>query len=104
MSRDKVVKPEVLRNRFPVIFAGVQDRVRDLAVEILSGVQVHLSSRLHGIGLEIIKAIMATELEEVIGIKGKHLRDRRFVHGGVCRQRVPDTFSVLVMDGLSMLR
>jgi putative transposase len=82
VSRDKVVKPEVLRNRFPVIFAGVQDRVLDLAVEILSGVEVHLSSRLHGIGLEVIKAIMATELEEVIGIKGKHLRDRRFVRGG----------------------
>lgn len=82
MRRAKVINPEILRNRFPQIFARVKERVLDLTIDVLSGVETSLAKQMHGIGLEVVRAIMEAELEDVVGAKGKHNRSRQYVRGG----------------------
>lgn len=82
MRRAKVIKRDhVLKGRNRILH-GLEDRVRVIVVDILSGVQTNLSSELHGIGLEMMKAVMEFEILEVIGPKGEHLRERLYSWGG----------------------
>ncbi len=82
MRSVKVVNPENLRNRFPQIFGRVKERVLELTVNVLSGVETSLGEQLHGIRLEVIQAIVEAEREEIVGAKGKHIQARRYVRGG----------------------
>ena len=52
MRRAKVVNPEDLRNRFPQIFGRVKERVIELTIDVISGVETSLGEQMHGIGLE----------------------------------------------------
>jgi len=78
----KVINQESLRKDYSRILAPLSARVLGIVEDILGGVQVHLSQELHGIGLEAMKAVMEGELEEVVGVKGKHAPGRRYVRGG----------------------
>jgi transposase-like protein len=78
----KVVNPESLRKDYSRILGPLEDRVRGIVVNILGGVETHLSRELHGIGLEVMKAVMEFEREEVVGVKGKHNPHRRYLRGG----------------------
>ena len=82
MRGANVVNSEILRNRFPEVFGRVKDRILDMTVEVLSGIEMSVSEHLHGIGLEVVQAIMEAEREEIVGAKGKHNRSRRYVRGG----------------------
>jgi putative transposase len=78
----KVSNQESLRKDYSRILAPLEDRVRGLVVNILGGVKMHLSEELHGVGLEVMKAVMELEMEDVVGVKGKHAPDRRYIRGG----------------------
>ncbi|CAG0989417.1 hypothetical protein ANRL4_02375 [Anaerolineae bacterium] len=82
MHSIKVINQESLRKDYSRILAPISARVLGIVEDILGGVQVHLSQELHGIGLEAMKAVMEVELEEVVGVKGKHVPHRRYVRGG----------------------
>jgi putative transposase len=78
----KVINQESLRKDYSRILAPLEDRVRGIVVNVLGGVKTHLSQELHGIGLEVMKAVMELEMEEVVGVKGKHNPHRRYIRGG----------------------
>lgn len=78
----KVINHEALRKDYSRILAPLEARVRGIVVNVLGGVETHLSQELHGIGLEVMKAVMQLEMEDVVGVKGKHNPDRRYIRGG----------------------
>lgn len=49
---------------------------------MLEGVETDLSRELHGIGLEVMRAVMEYERAAVVGERSKHNPDRRYVRGG----------------------
>jgi putative transposase len=82
MHSIKVLNQESLRKDYSRILAPLEDRVRGMVVNVLGGLKTHLSQELHGIGLEVMKAVMEWEMEEVVGVKGKHNPHRRYIRGG----------------------
>jgi len=82
MRRIKVVNQETVRKDYSRILRPLEERVRGIVVNILGGVETHLAQELHGIGLEVMRAVMECEREEVVGMKGKHNPDRQYIRGG----------------------
>jgi len=82
MRRVKVVNRESLCKDYSRILHPLDQRVRGIVTNILAGVETHLAQELHGIGLEVMHAVMEMEREEVVGVKGKHNPDRRYIRGG----------------------
>jgi|WetSurMetagenome_2_1015567.scaffolds.fasta_scaffold97787_2 putative transposase len=72
MRSIKVVNQEILRKEYSRILGPLEDRVRGIVVDILTGTEARLSKELHGIGLEVMRAVMELEVLEVVGPKGKH--------------------------------
>lgn len=82
MSNVKIVNQEAVRKDYSRILIPLEERVRGIVLNVLDGVETDLSRELHGIGLEVMRAVMECEREEVVGIKGKHNPERRYVRGG----------------------
>lgn len=82
MRRTKVVKQNNVLKDQGRILRGLEDRVKGIVVDVLSGIEQNLSSELHGIGLEVMKAVMEFEILEVAGPKGEHVAHRRYTRGG----------------------
>lgn len=82
MRRVKVVNQETVRKDYSRILRPLEGRVREIVVNILEGVETGLAQKLHGIGLEVMRAVMECEREEVVGVKGKHNPDRQYIRGG----------------------
>ncbi len=82
MRTTKVVKEKDVLKDHARILKGLEDRVKGIVVDVLSGIERNLSNELHGIALEVMKAVMEFEILEVAGPKGQHLPDRRFTRGG----------------------
>ena len=82
MCRLKIVNQDTVRKDYSRILGALDERVRGLVVNILTGVETHLAEELHGIGLEVMHAVMEMEREEVVGVKGKHNPERRYIRGG----------------------
>jgi putative transposase len=47
-----------------------------------SRVQTNLTEELHGIGLEVMRAVMEFEIASIAGVKGQHLKDRQYSRWG----------------------
>jgi transposase-like protein len=82
MSRVNVVNQESVRKDYSRILEPLEERVRGIVLNVLGGIETDLSRELHGIGLEVMRAVMECEREEIVGIKGRHNPDRRYVRGG----------------------
>jgi len=82
MRTTKVVKEKDVLKDHGRILKGLEDRVKGIVVDVLSGIERNLSNELHGIALEVMKAVMEFEILEVAGPKGQHVPDRRFTRGG----------------------
>jgi len=65
MRRIKVVNQETVRKDYSRILRPLEERVRGIVVNILGGVETHLAQELHGIGLEVMRAVMECAREEV---------------------------------------
>ena len=64
------------------ILSSLEDRIKGIVVNILSGVEVNLAGELHGVGLEVMQAVMEFEIAEIVGSKGKHVKDREYSRWG----------------------
>lgn len=82
MRTSKVVKEKDVLKDHARILRGLEDRVKGIVVDLLSGIESNLSNELHGIALEVMKAVMEFEILDVAGPKGQHLADRRYTRGG----------------------
>lgn len=82
MSNVNIVNQEAVRKDYSRILASLEERVRGIVLNILGGIETNLSQELHGIGLEVMRAIMECEREEIVGIKGRHNPLRRYLRGG----------------------
>lgn len=82
MRRIKVINRETLCKDYSRILRPLEDRVLGIVANILGGVETHLAEELHGIGLETMRAVMETEREEIVGVKGRHNPDRQYIRGG----------------------
>ena len=82
MRTARVVKEsDVLKDRQRIL-QGLEDRVKEIVVDVLSGIEKNLSCELHGIAPEVMKAVMEFELLELAGPKGQHLPGRQYTRGG----------------------
>ena len=82
MDKIKIVNREALCKDYSRILKPLENRVLGIVLNILGGIETHLSEELHGIGLEVMRAVMQLEMEEVVGAKGKHNPHRRYLCGG----------------------
>jgi putative transposase len=82
MNRTKIAKPDDLRKDHARILGPLEQRVREIVADILTGTEAHLSRELHGIGLEVMRAVMELEILELVGPKGKHHTARRYNRWG----------------------
>ena len=82
MRSIKVVNREDLRKDHARILGPLEHRIREIVADILTGTEANLSRELHGIGLDVMRAVMELEILEVVGPKGKHHSSRRYNRWG----------------------
>jgi putative transposase len=82
MRESKVVKGNDLHKEHERILRPLEARVKGIVAEILTGVESNLSQELHGIALEVMRAVMELEVASIAGPKGKHLEGRRYSRWG----------------------
>jgi putative transposase len=82
MRTGKVVKESDVLKDHRRILQGLEDRVKGIVVDVLQGIETNLSGELHGIALDVMKAVMEFEILELAGPKGQHLPGRQFTRGG----------------------
>lgn len=82
MRGSKVINRNDLLKDQERILKPLEDRVKGIVTEILGGVQTNLGAELHGIALEVMKAVMELEISQVAGVKGKHQEDRQYGRWG----------------------
>lgn len=80
-SSNIVNRNDVLKDHERIL-GTLEQRVRGIVLNILSGVQVTLGEELHGIAHEVMQAVMEYEITEVAGSKGKHQQSRRYSRWG----------------------
>lgn len=82
MRRCKVVnRNDVLKDQVRIL-RPLEAQVKGMVVDILTGVKTNLSQELHGIALEVMRAVMEFEISAVAGPKGKHQMGRRYSRWG----------------------
>ena len=82
MRRIKVAnRCEVLKDRERIL-SSLERRIKGIVVDILTGVEMNLGEELHGIGLEVMRAVMEFEIADIAGPKGKHLNERAYSRWG----------------------
>ena len=64
------------------ILGSLESRIKGIVVDILRGVEMNLAEELHGIGLEVMQAVMEFEITSIAGPKGKHLQERVYSRWG----------------------
>lgn len=82
MSRSKVVNREDVLKDHARILGPLENRVKGIVVEILSGVQIRLGEQLHGVALEVVNAVLELEILGIVGPKGKHQAKREYSRWG----------------------
>lgn len=82
MRTSKIINRKNVLNEHSRILQGLEDRVKGIVVDVLSGTEQKLASELHGIALEVMKAVMEFEILGVAGAKGQHRVDRQYTRGG----------------------
>jgi hypothetical protein len=78
MYGSKVVNREDVLKDHARILRGLEERVKGIVVNMLSGVECKLGAELHGVALEVMQAVMEFEILSVAGPKGKHQTRRRY--------------------------
>jgi transposase-like protein len=82
MRTSKVVnRNDVLKDQERIL-KPLEARVKGIVVNILGDVQANLGAELHGIALEVMRAVMELEISEVVGPKGKHVPERTYRRWG----------------------
>jgi putative transposase len=82
MRKTNIVNPtDVLKDHHRIL-RGLEDQVRGMVVQMLSGAELNLGEELHGVALKVMHAIMEFEISAVCGVKGKHLKDRQYSRWG----------------------
>ena len=64
------------------ILSSLERRVKGIVVGILTGVEMNLAGELHGVGLEVMRAVMEFEIADIAGPKGKHVKERAYSRWG----------------------
>lgn len=64
------------------ILSSLEKRIKGIVVDILTGVEMNLAGELHGIGLEVMRAVMEFEIAGIAGAKGKHEKERTYSRWG----------------------
>jgi len=82
MFGSKVVNREDVLKDHGRILGALEERVKGIVVQILSGVECKLGAELHGVALEVMQAVMEFEILSVAGPKGKHQAERRYSRWG----------------------
>jgi hypothetical protein len=84
MRSIKVVNREDLRKDHVRILGPLEYRIREIVAGILTGAEANLSRELHGIGLDVMRAVMELEILQVVGPKGKHHSSQSLGHKSWC--------------------
>jgi transposase-like protein len=82
MRRNKVVNRDDVLNDHRRILGALEDRVKGIVIDILSGVQTKLAQELKGVALEVMRAVMEFEIASIAGPKGKHQEARQYSRWG----------------------
>jgi putative transposase len=82
MRTTNIVKAEDVLKDHARILQGLEHRVKGIVVNVLSGVEEHLSSELHGIAKEVMQAVMEFEILSIVGPKGRHVAGRQYTRWG----------------------
>jgi transposase-like protein len=82
MLGSKVVNRDDVLKDHGRILGGLEERVKGIVVNILSGVECRLEAELHGVALEVMQAVMEFEILSVAGPKGKHQAQRGYSRWG----------------------
>jgi transposase-like protein len=82
MYRSKVVNRDNVLKDHARILGALEERVKGVVVNMLSGVECKLGAELHGVALEVMQAVMEFEILSVAGPKGKHQAERRYSRWG----------------------
>lgn len=82
MFGSKVVNREDVLKDHRRILGVLEDRVKGMVLEILTGVQMRLGEQLHGVALEVMNALMELEVLGLVGPKGKHQARREHSRWG----------------------
>jgi transposase-like protein len=72
---------EVLKDQERIL-GSLERRIKGIVIDILTGVEMNLAEELHGIGLEVMRAVMEFEIADIAGPKGKHLEERTYSRWG----------------------
>jgi transposase-like protein len=82
MRTAKVVNRNDVLKEHERILRPLEARVKGIVVNILGDVQANLGAELHGIALEVMRAVMELEISGIAGPKGKHLDHRIYSRWG----------------------
>ena len=95
MRKAKIVnRIDVLKDQERILGA-LQERVKGVVLDVLGDIEVNLAQELRGIGLEVMRAVMEFEISSIVGEKGKHQADRRYLRWG-------SNPGSLVIDGMKI--
>jgi len=64
------------------ILSSLERRIKGIVVDILTGAEMNLAGELHGIGLEVMRAVMEFEIADIAGPKGTHVKERTYSRWG----------------------
>ena len=82
MRTAKVVNRNDVLKEHERILKPLEARVKGIVVNILGDVQANLGAELHGIALEVMRAVMELEISGIVGPKGKHVDHRTYSRWG----------------------
>jgi transposase-like protein len=82
MFGSKVVNREDVLKDHGRILRGLEERVKGIVVNMLTGVECKLGAELHGVAREVMEAVMEFEILSIVGPKGKHQTGRRYSRWG----------------------
>ncbi len=82
MHRNKIINRNDVLNDHQRILSGVEERIKGILLDVLSGTQTNLARELKGIALDVMNAVMELEIAQVAGVKGKHTGGRVYSRWG----------------------
>jgi len=82
MRRNKIVNRNDVLNDHQRILRGVEERIKGILLDVLSGTQTNLARELKGIALEVMNTVMELEISQVAGAKGRHTEGRVYSRWG----------------------
>ena len=82
MRRNKIVNRNDVLNDHQRILRGVEERIKGILLDVLSGTQTNLARELKGIALEVMNTVMELEISQVAGAKGRHTEGRDYSRWG----------------------